>query len=106
MVLAMDISKQFKHKKNGIYLENNNGENIAYVEYFLEENKVANIDHTYVDPILRGQNVADKLLMAVNEKLNLEGYTIKPTCSYAIKWYEKHPELSGTLVILKSDAEN
>ena len=59
---------------------------------FPEQEGLAVINHTFVDDSLRGQGVAGQLLRAVADTLRKEGRKAKPTCSYAIHWFEMHPE--------------
>lgn len=83
---------EFKHEENRIYLENENGKCIAEVTFpKVSENKV-NVNHTFVDSTLRGQGVADKLLNALAQKLRKDNNKAVASCSYAIDWFEKHPE--------------
>lgn len=83
---------EFKHEENRIYLENEKGECIAEVTFpKISENKV-NVNHTFVDSSLRGQGVADKLLNALAEDLRKNNIKAVASCSYAIGWFEKHPE--------------
>lgn len=82
----------FKHDINRIYLENEKGECIAEVTFpTVSENKV-NVNHTYVDRSLRGQGVADKLMTALAKDLKKNNKKAVATCSYAVDWFEKHPE--------------
>ena len=79
----------FKENAEKIWLENEEGKVVAYVE-FPEINGVANVMHTVVDKSLRGQGIAGKLLTALVEKMEKEGRKIELTCSYAIDWFEKN----------------
>jgi predicted GNAT family acetyltransferase len=58
---------------------------------------VANINHTFVDPSLRGQSIAGQLLAAAVEQIRDNGWKARPTCSYAVKWFSQHPEASDLL---------
>ena len=82
----------FKYESDRIYLENENGECIAEVTFpKVGENKV-NVNHTYVDRSLRGQGIADKLLTALAIDLKENNKKAVATCSYAVDWFENHPE--------------
>jgi len=84
----------FKYESDRIYLENEKGECIAEVPFpKVSENKV-NVNHTYVDGSLRGQGVADKLMTALAKDLKKSNKKAVATCSYAVDWFEKHPEYS------------
>ncbi|MGB4437745.1 MAG: GNAT family N-acetyltransferase [Sedimentibacter sp.] len=84
----------FKHKNDRIYLENENGECIAEVTFPEISDGKVNICHTFVDSSLRGQGVADKLLTALAVDLKNNNKKAVATCSYAVDWFEKHPEYS------------
>ena len=79
----------FKENSEKIWLENEEGKVVAYVE-FPEVNGVAKVMHTVVDKSLRGQGIAGKLLTALVEKMEKEGRKLELTCSYAIDWFEKN----------------
>ena len=79
----------FKENSEKIWLENEEGKVVAYVE-FPEIKGVANVMHTVVDKSLRGQGIAGKLLTALVEKMEKEGRKLELTCSYAIDWFEKN----------------
>ena len=79
----------FKENSEKIWLENEEGKVVAYVE-FPEINGVPNVMHTVVDKSLRGQGIAGKLMTALVEKMEKEGRKLELTCSYAIDWFEKN----------------
>lgn len=82
----------FKHGKNRIYLENENGESIAEVTFPQISPNEVNINHTYVDPSLRGQGVADKLVRELVNYMRKNNLKAISTCSYAVDWFDNHPE--------------
>ena len=80
------------YKESGrIFALDESGKLLAEVT-FPEQEGVAVIDHTFVDRSLRGQGVAGQLLQEVADALRREGRKAKPTCVYAIHWFETHPE--------------
>ncbi|MDO4788101.1 MAG: GNAT family N-acetyltransferase [Johnsonella sp.] len=83
---------KFNKKTDRIWLEDENGKEIAYVEFPKLEEGVVSITHTVVDTSLRGQGIAGKLLEELVKELAASGRKAKPVCSYAISWFEKHPE--------------
>lgn len=50
------------------------------------------IDHTWVDPSLRGKGVAGSLMEAVVSLARTQGWKLSATCSYAVWSFDKHPE--------------
>ena len=55
------------------------------------------IDHTWVDPSLRGQGVAGQLVKRAADALRSTGRRARATCSYARTWFENHPEAANVL---------
>ena len=53
------------------------------------------IDHTFVDPSMRGTGLAGKLMKEAAEQIQAEEKKAVLTCSYAVQWFERHPEYSG-----------
>ena len=82
----------FKYEKNRIYLESQEGECIAEVTFPQISRNEVNINHTYVNPSLRGQGIADKLVRELAEHLRKNNIKAISTCSYAVDWFENHPE--------------
>ena len=86
----------FLYEENRIYLKDDN-QLLAEVTFPYINDTTVNINHTYVDTILRGQGVAGKLLEAVVTHLKEHNLKAVPTCSYAVAWFEKHPEYKDLL---------
>jgi predicted GNAT family acetyltransferase len=87
----------FIHENNKIYLNDDNNHMVAVVTFPKEKENVVNIDHTYVDSSLRGQGIAGKLMEETIAQLRENHQKARPTCSYAVKWFEEHPECSDVL---------
>lgn len=88
----------WKYEKGRIYFENEAGELMAEATYETMLNGELNIDHTYVNPSLRGQGVADKMMVAVADYLRKEGKKAMATCSYANIWFKKNEECYGDII--------
>ena len=89
---------QFIIENHKIYAQNEAGERLAEVDFpALDENTVS-IDHTFVDPSLRGQGVAATLMKMTIEELRRSGRKAVPVCSFAQKWFDAHPEQADLLV--------
>ncbi|MDF2906529.1 MAG: N-acetyltransferase [Herbinix sp.] len=87
----------FIQEANKIYLNDDNNHMIAVVTFPKVSEGVVNIDHTFVDPSLRGQGVASKLMEAAVAYFRSNNLKVKPTCSYAVKWFSENPEYEDVL---------
>jgi len=87
----------FKSDNTSTWLEDENGEIIALIEYPEVKPGVVNILHTKVDPAMSGQGIAGKMTEHVAKLLRADGRKAQLTCSYAVKWFQKHPEYSDVL---------
>lgn len=82
----------WNYDEGRIYSKNEKNELMAEVTYeYLGDNEV-NINHTYVNPVLRGQGVAGELLRLLAEYLRKNGLKATATCSYAISWLNRHED--------------
>lgn len=88
---------EFTHNENQIALYSESGQLIAEVTFPYLDDGTVDINHTFVDASLRGQGVAGKLMDALAADLEQRNLKAVPTCSYAVKWFEKHPEYSKLL---------
>ena len=82
----------FKYEKDRIYLEDEKGNCIAEVTFPHTSDKEVNINHTYVNSSLRGQGIADKLVKELAAHLRKNNIKAVSSCSYAVEWFENHPE--------------
>ena len=73
------------------------GRLVAEITFPCTQPGIYTIDHTFVDPSLRGQSIAGQLLAAAVEQIRSNGWRARPTCSYAVKWFSQHPEASDLL---------
>jgi predicted GNAT family acetyltransferase len=87
----------FIQEANKIYLNDDNNHMIAVVTFPKVNEGVVNLDHTFVDPSLRGQGVAGKLMEAAVAYFRSNDLKVKPTCSYAVKWFSEHSECEDVL---------
>lgn len=88
---------EFRQEPGRIFATGEDGRLLAEVT-FPEREGAVEIDHTFVDPSLRGQGVAGQLLQAAADTLRAQGRKARPTCSYAVRWFETHPEYADLLV--------
>ena len=82
---------RFERETGRISARDESGKLLAEVT-FPDRDGAAEIDHTFVDPSLEGRGMAGQLLQAAADALWAEGRKVRPTCSYAVRWFEKHPE--------------
>ena len=50
------------------------------------------MDHTYVDPSLRGGGVAKQLLDRAAEHAREHGYKMEAVCSYVVTAFKRYPD--------------
>ena len=83
---------EFVKGENRFYQEDEDGNVIAEITYKpLDENTV-DADHTFVDPSLRGQGIAEQLVDRLVEQMEIEGKKIRPTCPYVVSLFERKEE--------------
>ncbi len=87
----------FKSDKFKTWLEDENGKQIAVLEYPEVRPGIVNLAHTVVDPSMNGQGIAGKITQYVAEKLRKENIKAVLSCSYAVHWFAKHPEYNDVL---------
>lgn len=80
----------WKHENGRIYSLGENNELMAEATLIKKVNGEINIDHTYVNPALRGQGVAGQMMEVVSEYLKEKGLKASATCSYANAWLKKN----------------
>ena len=76
----MDIKKG----TNKFYIGEDENSPIARITWKNGGKNIIVIDHTIVDPSLRGQGIAGQLLAKVVEMARNENLKIVPICSYAV----------------------
>ena len=82
---------RFEEQENRICLLSPEGKTLAEVTFAPGKDGLE-LDHTFVDPSLAGQGIAGKLMEAAVDRLRRERRKAKISCSYAVYWFEKHPE--------------
>lgn len=88
----------FTIEDNRVYYRDASGKLLAEVTFPNISADVVEINHTFVDPSLRGKGIAGQLLDLAVKKIQQDGKKAKATCSYAIKWFEKHAEYQHLLI--------
>ncbi|KRG69177.1 GNAT family N-acetyltransferase [Pseudoxanthomonas dokdonensis] len=55
------------------------------------------IDHTGVPPAIGGRGIAADLVRAALEHARAEGWSVRPACSYAAAYIQRHPQYADLL---------
>lgn len=63
----------------------------AELDYLLDQG-VMRIMHTGVPAAIGGRGVAGDLVRNALEFARAQGYKVRPDCSYAQDWFQRHPE--------------
>ncbi len=81
---------EFIHEIDRIYANDENGRLVAEITFPATGPETVVIDHTFVDPSLRGAGVAGQLMKAACERIKRDGKRATATCSYAVSWFERN----------------
>jgi predicted GNAT family acetyltransferase len=80
----------YMYEKNRIYVNDDQGKLIVEATFPLFKEGIVVIDHTYVDPSLRGHGVASDLMNATCAYIKEIGLKMVATCPYAVVWFKRH----------------
>lgn len=84
---------EFEHETGRYFKLDDAGTLIAEVTYQpIDDGKNLVIDHTFVDPVLRGQGVAAQLVRVVVDEARANGQKIEPLCTFARHEFDTKPE--------------
>ena len=89
---------EFLVEEGRIYHQDERNTVLAEVTYCPVRAGVVDVDHTYVDPSLRGQGVAGRLMEALAEELRARGLKAVASCSYADVWLERNREANEDII--------
>ena len=92
------MNQEFKQASNGFYLGESIKNAIARITYVTKQPNIIIIDHTFVDPTLRGQGIALRLVDTMVEFARKNKKMIIPVCSYAVKVLNQDPKYADILV--------
>lgn len=91
--MALDLN----YENNRIYSKSGD-KLLAEIDFSEISKNICNISRTYVDDSLRGQGIADKLMVLACEKIREANKKAYPTCSYAVSWFKKHPDYNDIYI--------
>lgn len=77
---------------NRFYVNDASGNQVAEIVFVPTGDDLAIIEHTEVDPSLKGQGVGKKLVAKVVERMRRENRKIIPLCPFAKHEFDKTPE--------------
>jgi predicted GNAT family acetyltransferase len=83
---------QYTYQKHELFVLKEDGNYLVHATFPMFEEGVVNIDHTFVDPSLRGQGVASVMMHDVMKYLKENHMKVVATCPYAVVWLKKHQE--------------
>ena len=89
---------EIKRGINKFYLGESDTENVAKITWVSGGENIIVVNHTFVDPSLRGQNIAGKLLAEVIKMARDENLKIVPTCSYVVAKMTRTDEYNDVLL--------
>ena len=90
---------EFEKSDNRFYKNDEQGKLIAEVTYVPSGNDKVILDHTFVDPSLRGQGIAEELVNRVVKEMRLENKKIIPLCPYAKTLFERKPDVYASIQV-------
>ena len=79
------MNRNYITEGNRIYLQNENWNIIAEIDFEKIDEKTYNISRTFVDDSLRGQGIGSELVEKAITYLIWKWYKVSATCSYAKK---------------------
>lgn len=80
------------------YVGENETDRIAWITWVSGGENIIVVNHTFVDPSLRGQNIAGRLLAEVIKMAREENLKIVPTCSYVVAKMTRNDEYKDVLL--------
>jgi uncharacterized protein len=86
------ITMQYIYENHRIYVQDEQGKVIVNATFPFIKPGIVVVDHTYVDPSLRGQGIASQLMHEVYQHAKTKGFKVVATCPYAVVWFKKHKE--------------
>jgi predicted GNAT family acetyltransferase len=89
-----------EHQENGsrgAFHIQRNGQRIAEMTYSRSNPSRVVVDHTYVDPSLRGHGVARQLQDAMVAWARETGTKVVPVCSYVKVQFDRDPSIRDVL---------
>lgn len=80
-----------------ISMTDTSGKEVARIDFPSIPGGVVDIRRTFVDESMRGKGIAAQLMKTVADKVRKEGKKVRPSCSYAVKWFGEHKDYNDIL---------
>ncbi len=96
--LDKEDTMEFINESNRIIVKDENHRMVAAVTFPNVTENTVNIEHTFVDPSLRGQGIAGKLMLEMVKQLRTTNKMANPVCDFATFWFKKNPEHQDVLM--------
>jgi predicted GNAT family acetyltransferase len=90
-----DMETKIETKNTGGKVLALDGEELVGRLEFSFDGNVMSIDHTYA--FKKGIGIGGTLVSAANDYAVSKGLKVKPVCSFASAWYERHPQFGDIL---------
>ena len=94
----MDIQHVERDGRGGFLLRDEDGKRVGELLYVTSADPSITIDHTEVDPELRGKGLATKLLRHAVQYARNNDLKIRATCPFALKKLQEEPEFGDVYV--------
>lgn len=89
---------EWKFENGRIYSLDKNGELMCEATFYKKENGEVDVDHTYVNPVLRGQGKASEMMKVVADYLRNENLKATASCSYANMWFKNNEKIYSDII--------
>jgi uncharacterized protein len=94
------MERRIEHEEGanrGAFFIEQDGKRIAELTYGRASDSLIIIDHTEVEPVLRGQGLARTLLAAAVNWARENHIKVKPTCPYAVAQFARDQSIRDVL---------
>jgi uncharacterized protein len=78
---------RFELEENGL---------VVWADYRIREGRYV-LSHVEAEPPLRGTGAASRLMQQIVDHARAHKLVLAPRCSYALAWFERHPEAQDVL---------
>lgn len=95
----------WEYEEGRITGRDDQGRLLAEATFVFRGKGEVDIDHTFVDPSLRGQGVAAQLMTVVAEYLRKNGLKASASCSYANAWLQKNEKAYADIIAQELDSQ-